>query len=320
MARIGKQLIINPQNSVGTEARPNLPQVNVLLIVLELRLAAEELRTHSKQYILGPQTVLCPCQIAHWSTGLPDNVKDNILALIILCRLLLGSTSAKVDPLEHFTWLVVIKLCWLIYLHVPRHLTNIRLDVRDGSTEPPLNLLASFNELIHSSLGTGHFELSILLMISLIVSLRRDLITIILNIIHTIKVSIEHLLLNALVLPSAPGWLEAHDLLRLLLGDNLATAIINTHIKDHDEQHGVPVFFVVVDGPVQQVVNRFDIRLQHDHGFFRVLIYIFVGLENTIRKLHGRVAGLVELLTVDSHHDLPEVGRLALVRHNQQML
>lgn len=245
-------------------------------------------------------------------------MEDYILSLVILGRHSVCGTSAEVNPLEHFTWLVVVELSRLIDLNVPRHFADEGLNVRNGFTEPPLDLFASSNELVHCSLCAGHFEVRILILVC-ISSINFVTIIIYLIIIVT-KLSIQHLFLNALVLPSTSRWLEPHNFLRLLLGDNLSAAIVDAHIKDHNEKHSVAILLVVVNGPVKQVVHGLDVSLQHYHGFFGILIDIFIGLENTILKLDGRMTSLIKLLRVDGHHDFTEIGRLALVSHDQQML
>lgn len=228
----------------------------MLLVVLKLRLAAKELSTHGKQYILGTQGIRRPRQITHRAASLTNDMEYNVLSLVVLGWHSVCGTSAEVDPLENFAWLVVVKLSWLIDLDVSRHFTDERLNVRNGSAEPPLDFFASPNELVHSSLCAGHFEFRIL--ISVISCI--NFVAIILNILIT-QLSIQHLLLNALVFPSTSRRFEPDNLLRLLLGDDFPATIVDAHIKDHNEKHCMAIFLVVVDCPVQQVVYGFDVSL-----------------------------------------------------------
>lgn len=78
------QLVIDPQDVIGAEPRPDLPQVDMSLVPTVLRHAAQELRAHAEQHVVGVGAgSFLPGQVAHWPASLPHNVEDDILGSII---------------------------------------------------------------------------------------------------------------------------------------------------------------------------------------------------------------------------------------------
>ena len=91
---------------------------------------AKEFSTHAKEDVLGlgAESIVAR-EIAHWSAGLADDVKDNIFGGVVGSWLLACGASGEIDPLEHLTDRVVLKLALLINLEVAGDFTQVWFDI-----------------------------------------------------------------------------------------------------------------------------------------------------------------------------------------------
>ena len=146
-----EELVVDPQDIIGTKACSYLSQIYMQLVASLVSLAAEEFCAHAEQDRLAliRNTSVVSRQIAHGSASLSHDVKHDVLLVIAFLRIIFGGGCHEIYPLENFTSGKISQLPCLINFDIAGALAHVRLDVGDGTVEPPLYLIFTSHQLVH---------------------------------------------------------------------------------------------------------------------------------------------------------------------------